>query len=816
MRKRITGGLIIIIIGFGIFIAVDSILPDSPFKSAQARSQPDHANINIDEIININQPPVCEIEDLCGFNLDDCNQTGNAEIFYGIGNDYPPLEEEQETAETAQYYAAIFQVLNQPVAFLYRPDIVRAAGVILGYQIAQSGSGSVFINPCGCNPIDGSPYPPQLCPDQGCYVAWYIPDPDTDLEGDEEVKIIIDPSQSCTDIYLKPFSVIMDSAGNPQKGVDLGWVDCNGSAGFEISDDIWNHNGTNYQLWESTCNFRPFHAFVRIYLQVRAQGCYMPLNLTNDPINNPNTAGDENNPVFGPFNLPGMQTACISNWVRECTDCIDGTKTCSWYDYGGSDGQGCESSVPPGSTEIVDCTSSPEPAPGEKVCEEEWHCNVTSTSCPPDGYAPLDCQTDLYDYCVEPPTSTLCRSGDTCIQDWECTDWSACINGIQTRECDNKFYCHVPPVTSQDCESDDDSSTPPSVNMTIPKEGDEVYGSITLTAKATGSIDSLTFYWDKIGSDSSSNTNVLVGSGRPLSGNPTIWERTWDTTQTPNGGYSLYARIESQNGNYYDLSNKTTVTINNNDIINIPESPSATETPDDLTDTDYDILPDLIENEIGTDLRDPDTDDDKKSDSQEVIEGSNPTGEGDINKIAEGGRITKERIAEIRKRIEKIAFEEPKTKGAEKADKLKILEISNISERIGENKVVFTGIGPANSYLRLYIYSTPIVVTTKTDASGNFVYTLDKNLADGQHEVYVTITDDTGKIQEKSTPVTFFIRKAQAVSEEKYLRGDVNVESDSTAAVNNYLWLALTLVGGAIVLLLLAYILGKSKLKGKK
>ncbi|MBU0597422.1 hypothetical protein KKF61_00310, partial [Patescibacteria group bacterium] len=248
----------------------------------------------------------------------------------------------------------------------------------------------------------------------------------------------------------------------------------------------------------------------------------------------------------------------------------------------------------------------------------------------------------------------------------------------------------------------------------------------------------------------------------------------------------------------------------------IPESPSATETPDDLTDTDYDILPDLIENEIGTDLRDPDTDDDKKSDSQEVIEGSNPTGEGDINKIAEGGRITKERIAEIRKRIEKIAFEEPKTKGAEKADKLKILEISNISERIGENKVVFTGIGPANSYLRLYIYSTPIVVTTKTDASGNFVYTLDKNLADGQHEVYVTITDDTGKIQEKSTPVTFFIRKAQAVSEEKYLRGDVNVESDSTAAVNNYLWLALTLVGGAIVLLLLAYILGKSKLKGKK
>ena len=51
----------------------------------------------------------------------------------------------------------------------------------------------------------------------------------------------------------------------------------------------------------------------------------------------------------------------------------------------------------------------------------------------------------------------------------------------------------------------------------------------------------------------------------------------------------------------------------------------------------------------------------------------------------------------------------------------------------------------------------------KTDANGNWTYTLDKELENGEHQVYVAITDNTGKITAKSNPLTF-VKTAQAVN----------------------------------------------------
>ena len=76
---------------------------------------------------------------------------------------------------------------------------------------------------------------------------------------------------------------------------------------------------------------------------------------------------------------------------------------------------------------------------------------------------------------------------------------------------------------------------------------------------------------------------------------------------------------------------------------------------------------------------------------------------------------------------------------------------------------IITGKALPNSFVTLYIFSTPIVVTLKTDADGSWAYRFDKELEDGEHEVYVGVTDNAGKIVAKSEPFTF-VKEAEAFS----------------------------------------------------
>jgi len=66
-----------------------------------------------------------------------------------------------------------------------------------------------------------------------------------------------------------------------------------------------------------------------------------------------------------------------------------------------------------------------------------------------------------------------------------------------------------------------------------------------------------------------------------------------------------------------------------------------------------------------------------------------------------------------------------------------------------------------NSFVTLYIFSTPTIVTVRTDEDGSFVYTFEKELEDGEHEVYVAVTDNTGSIVAKSNPFRF-VKQAEA------------------------------------------------------
>ncbi|MEL6805129.1 MAG: Ig-like domain-containing protein, partial [Bacteroidota bacterium] len=163
-------------------------------------------------------------------------------------------------------------------------------------------------------------------------------------------------------------------------------------------------------------------------------------------------------------------------------------------------------------------------------------------------------------------------------------------------------------------------------------------------------------------------------------------------------------------------------------------------------DSDGDGIGDFDEETIyGTDPLVADSDNDGFIDGVEILNGYNPND------------ASPEAI---------VAFESPKESGVERPD---LLSVESIERNTGatltpdapEDVAVISGRGLPNSFVTLYIFSSPTIVTVKTDADGSWNYIFDKELDDGQHEVYVGVTDNAGKIVAKSEPLRF-VKTAQA------------------------------------------------------
>jgi hypothetical protein len=69
--------------------------------------------------------------------------------------------------------------------------------------------------------------------------------------------------------------------------------------------------------------------------------------------------------------------------------------------------------------------------------------------------------------------------------------------------------------------------------------------------------------------------------------------------------------------------------------------------------------------------------------------------------------------------------------------------------------IEFQGKAKPNTYVTLYIYSTPIIVTVMTDSQGNWKYDLNQELDDGVHRIYVAQIDNSGNVVAKSDPIFF-------------------------------------------------------------
>jgi len=177
--------------------------------------------------------------------------------------------------------------------------------------------------------------------------------------------------------------------------------------------------------------------------------------------------------------------------------------------------------------------------------------------------------------------------------------------------------------------------------------------------------------------------------------------------------------------------------------------------------TDYDEV-----NIYHTDPNDPDTDHDGFLDGAEILAGTNPRGTKSVDTSAQplSGTSTEQTRAS-----EEMDVENPLVAGAVQSALLAVTDVSAAEIGLNEKgtttakKLKLSGKALPNSFVRLYIYSDPIVVTVKADESGAWTYVLDKELPDGTHQVISAITDSGGRILAKSEPLPF-VKEAAAVS----------------------------------------------------
>ena len=210
-----------------------------------------------------------------------------------------------------------------------------------------------------------------------------------------------------------------------------------------------------------------------------------------------------------------------------------------------------------------------------------------------------------------------------------------------------------------------------------------------------------------------------------------------------------------------------------------------------MIDNDMDGLPDDLEKRLGTDPTKMDTDGDGYSDGEEVKNGRNPLGEGELeSKIS----LVDEAI------LQNKTLGHPKTEG-EETENIAIENIANLeNKQTGAMEgYALSGKSEPNSVVALYIYSDlPLVITTKTDEYGNWRYELSEPLTEGEHEIYVAINDNTGKVVSKSKPLNFFVKEAQAVSVKDFFSPTASAaseaEKESESSIYYYLIAALSLI----------------------
>jgi hypothetical protein len=128
-----------------------------------------------------------------------------------------------------------------------------------------------------------------------------------------------------------------------------------------------------------------------------------------------------------------------------------------------------------------------------------------------------------------------------------------------------------------------------------------------------------------------------------------------------------------------------------------------------------------------------------------------------------------------------------------------------IDDSSGSKKLlILSGVADPNAQVLIYIFSEPLVLATTADSDGNWSYSLEDPLAEGEHEVYALVEKGDGKY-ERSTVASFVIGSAEA-SEENPDGLSLNLVSEPTVGTSSRstnLFLAGTIASMILVLIIL-------------
>jgi hypothetical protein len=165
-----------------------------------------------------------------------------------------------------------------------------------------------------------------------------------------------------------------------------------------------------------------------------------------------------------------------------------------------------------------------------------------------------------------------------------------------------------------------------------------------------------------------------------------------------------------------------------------------------LRDTDGDGVTDYDEEQLyGTDPENPFTGGSVLTDGERLLLGLDPHASGTAPIVTQSPRV-----AGVVRDYYTVTS-------------IRTVPVEGDAEASAARRMHITGMAPPLSFVTLYLYSTPVMVTVRADAAGRFEYSFDEVLEDGSHELYVATVNNTGKILAKSESVPF-VKTAEAVS----------------------------------------------------
>lgn len=302
----------------------------------------------------------------------------------------------------------------------------------------------------------------------------------------------------------------------------------------------------------------------------------------------------------------------------------------------------------------------------------------------------------------------------------------------------------------------------------IVTENPTISGVGTLEAGNDGPIKFLEFIATQ--GTTQSSLPITLGRATRVAGRESPWTLRFDSKNLKDGAYALSAVAEALDGTRVSTHNTQAIRLTvKNELPGDPPTPAAPPTTPTPTPTPDPIAP------VSTDPAPPAI----------VIVPTIPNS-------------TTNQVTELTK------IDDPRSTSVAPSPRLRIDAVTNLTvEGQPDAALKLTGIGPPNAVVTIFIYSDPIIVTTRTDANGNWSYTLDRGLSDGSHEVYVTVTDETGKIQETSNPLGFFVAEARAVTEDQFRVHQDALQSGGDSYLSFYVIIAGLLVALTVVIFLL-------------